>query len=270
MGNCSSKGASGSPGPAKPVLIPLQNSAAQPAGNIHRAQHSQGARPPQIPHRTEKPMSPKIRTEVLNATQKAFGSFKYGVIGGTALAQYGNRRTTSDVDVMVPEDVIDVIEDHLIKHGLVRTAGKGIGYVASDGNCYGIDITSDKALSQTFQAPQTQLRIMPLDFLLNSKAYSFLSRVGPDKQQKMANDAQDILFLLGYMKKSNYKLDKRHCRWVVDYDFWASFCATYSSAERDFHALGLQRDQTPSSSNRGSRHSSMEIMRRRSQSSGSW
>ncbi|THV51033.1 hypothetical protein BGAL_0126g00230 [Botrytis galanthina] len=261
MGNCNSNGASGSPGPARPASIALQNSAAKPAGNVHRAQHSQGARPPQIPHRTENPMSPRIRTEVLNATQKAFGSFKYGVIGGTALAQcgyYGSR------------DVIDVIEDHLIKHGMVRTAGKGIGYVASDGNCYGIDITTDRALSQTFQAPQTQLRIMPLDFLLNSKAYSFLSRVGPDKQQKMANDAQDIIFLLGYMKKKNYKLDKRHCRWVVDYDFWASFCATYSSAERNFHALGLQRDQTPSSSNRGSRHSSMEIMRRRSQSSGSW
>lgn len=74
-------------------------------------------------------MSLKIRTEVLNATQKAFGSLKYGVIGGTALAQYGNRRATSDVDVMVPEDVINVIEDRLIKHGMVRTAGKGIGYV---------------------------------------------------------------------------------------------------------------------------------------------
>lgn len=143
-------------------------------------------------------------------------------------------------------------------------------YVASDGNCYGIDITSDKALSQTFQAPQTQFRIMPLDFLLNSKAYSYLSRVGPDKQQKMSNDAQDILYLIEYMKEKRYVPDKRHCRWVVDHDFWTFFCGDYTTAERDFHALGLQRDQTPSSSNRGSRHSSMEILRRRSQNSNSW
>ncbi|TGO30593.1 hypothetical protein BPAE_0004g00500 [Botrytis paeoniae] len=112
MGNCSSKRAPRSLEPARPVSIPLHNSTAQPAGNVHHAQHLQGARPPKIPHRTEKPMSLKIRTEILNAMQKAFGSLK---------------RNTSDADVMVPEGVIDVIEDYLIKHGMVRRAGKGIG-----------------------------------------------------------------------------------------------------------------------------------------------
>jgi hypothetical protein len=72
-------------------------------------------------------MTPQIRAEFLDATRRAFGNLNYGVIGGTALAEYGNRRTTSDVDVMVPHDIIDVVEDHLLRHGMVRTAGGGIG-----------------------------------------------------------------------------------------------------------------------------------------------
>lgn len=53
------------------------------------------------PQRTERAMTPQIREEFLNAARNAFGNVPYGVIGGTAMAQYGNRRTTSDLDVMV-------------------------------------------------------------------------------------------------------------------------------------------------------------------------
>ena len=49
------------------------------------------------------------------------------VIGGTALAEHGNRRTTTDVDVILPHDIVDVIEGHLLHHGMVCTAGRGIG-----------------------------------------------------------------------------------------------------------------------------------------------
>jgi hypothetical protein len=72
-------------------------------------------------------MTPQIRAEFLTATQRAFGRLEYGIIGGTALAEYGNRRTTSDVDVMVPHNIIDVVEDQLLHNGMVRTAGGGIG-----------------------------------------------------------------------------------------------------------------------------------------------
>ena len=139
-------------------------------------------------------------------------------------------------------------------------------YVASDGNCYGLDIKSDTSLGQTFAKPRAQDRIMSADFLLNSKAYLFMSRTGPDMQQKKANDAQDIIFLVNLMRKNNKIPDRRQCRWVVDYDFWTSFCASYQGAEELFQALGLQKDPTPSSSNRGTRNSNLET--RRSMSSG--
>jgi hypothetical protein len=134
-------------------------------------------------------------------------------------------------------------------------------YLASDGNCYGLDITSDRALGQTFRTTRTQHRVMPVDFLLNSKAYSYITRVGPDMQQKKASDAQDIIFLLDYMRRNDHVPDRQHCRWVVDHDFWTAFCGSYRGAEERFQRLGLQRDPTPSASNRGTRNSSMEIRR---------
>src|SRR5438045_3643155 len=55
-------------------------------------------------------------------------------------------------------------------------------YVASDGNCYGIDSTTDRNIGQTFngrqdtiQVGRTGARIMPIEFLLDSKAYSYIT-----------------------------------------------------------------------------------------------
>lgn len=81
------------------------------------------------PHRTTRAMTEPIRREFLTALDRAFGALDYGVIGGTALAEYGNDRATSDIDVIIPDGISDVVEEQLIRGGLVRTAGGGIGYV---------------------------------------------------------------------------------------------------------------------------------------------
>jgi hypothetical protein len=159
------------------------------------------------------------------------------------------------------------IEPSLPQLMFANTAIYIFRYVASDGNCYGLEITSDRALGQIYQTPRSQNRVMPVDYLLNSKAYSYLTRIGPDLQQKKASDAQDIIFLVNYMKKSNARPDRRQCRWVVDYDFWTAFCSSYQGVEADFQKLGLQRDATPSSSNRGTRNNSAELRRSMSISS---
>lgn len=118
MGCGGSKQRSGGHAAPRPTSVPLQNVAAPSARNTHHQQ---------APHRTERAMTPQIRAEFLDAAARAFGRLEYGVIGGTALAQYGNRRTTSDLDVMVPHSIIDVVEEHLLQHGMVRTAGRGLG-----------------------------------------------------------------------------------------------------------------------------------------------
>jgi hypothetical protein len=142
-------------------------------------------------------------------------------------------------------------------------------YVASDGGCYGIDITSDSAISQPFSASRdTQFNakyeapVANMSFLLNSKAYSYMTRIGPDMMEKKGNDAADILFIIANLNRQRTKVSQQECRWVVDHDFWSTFCPLYEGVEGSFQALGLQKDETPNPSNRASIRSSME--RRRS------
>jgi len=72
-------------------------------------------------------MSAAIRAEVLRGTHNAIGALDYGILGGAALAQYGNPRDTNDVDIMVPYDISEVVVPQLLERGLVRTQGGGIG-----------------------------------------------------------------------------------------------------------------------------------------------
>jgi hypothetical protein len=102
---------------------------------------------------------------------------------------------------------------------------------------------------------------MNLPFLLDSKAYSYLTRVGPDKDLKMANDARDIFFIIEHLRRNNSQLNSREFRWIIDYDFWNEFCQAYSQAESLFRSLGLQREATPNSSNRATRRSSQQSNR---------
>ena len=55
------------------------------------------------------------------------GALDYGVIGGSALAEYGSRRTTADLDLMVPERISDVVEQQLESNGIHRTDRGGLG-----------------------------------------------------------------------------------------------------------------------------------------------
>jgi hypothetical protein len=118
MGCFCSKQDSSRPTEPRPASVPLKNTSSSSARSTERSK---------LPHRTEKAMTQQIRTEFLNATQAAFGHLEYGVIGGTALAEYGNRRTTSGLDIMFPHNIINVVEDHLLRHGMVRREGQGIG-----------------------------------------------------------------------------------------------------------------------------------------------
>jgi hypothetical protein len=72
-------------------------------------------------------MTQRILGEFLQAIHSAFKGKEYGVIGGAALAMYGNNRGTSDVDVMIPADLSEVVESQLLSSGIVRTAGSGFG-----------------------------------------------------------------------------------------------------------------------------------------------
>lgn len=68
-------------------------------------------------------MTQPILHEFLQALHRGFGDLDYGVIGGAALVKYGNKRGTSDIDVMIPEDISENAEDQLLESNvsIVRT-----------------------------------------------------------------------------------------------------------------------------------------------------
>lgn len=114
-----------------------QHPAHQDAGSTNRpiqlqqrgAQPSRGTRKP--PQRSEIFLSPRARTEFLAAVDAAFGNTDYGIIGGAALAEYGNTRETNDVDVIIPHEISLTVANQLLSRGMVRTAGGGLGYAGS-------------------------------------------------------------------------------------------------------------------------------------------
>ncbi|ERF68169.1 hypothetical protein EPUS_05250 [Endocarpon pusillum Z07020] len=300
---CFKDNSGGDPGPApRPVVTrgPAQGGSqpyapphqSQGPGRTGRSPPSRGSRPataghggpsysapsassrPQRPQRTEKLMTAETLDEYLQALHRGFGDLEYGIIGGAALLKYGSRRKTSDVDVIIPESISEVAESRLLdtKVGIVRTDRGHLGYMASDGLCYGLDITTDRALSQSFRSgtdttrlPGSEALFVNIVFLLNSKAYSYLSRSGPDAMQKKDSDARDIIFILGYMESASVRASKEQCRWVIDYNFWMGFTRAYDGQEARLMAIGLQRERTPSHSNRSSLRASSE--RRRSDES---
>lgn len=122
MGCGSSRQASSRPTPARHAPAPRN----QPI-QLQRMDRLAAGRPQRNPERTATPMTAEIRTEFLNATHRALGAMEYGIIGGGALAEYGSRRGTSDLDIMIPQDISEVVEGQLLSHGMVRTARGNLG-----------------------------------------------------------------------------------------------------------------------------------------------
>lgn len=74
------------------------------------------------------PLTEEARAEFLTALHDALGNIPYGVIGGCALAEYGIKRKTLGVDIMVPDEVADVIEKQVLAaKGFVRAKPRGLG-----------------------------------------------------------------------------------------------------------------------------------------------
>ena len=94
---------------------------------------SQSARGPHV--MTQRDLTARIRIKFLAAIHAAMEDTEYGIIGGAALAEYGNLWDTSDVDIITPQDVSLVLEGQLLSRGMVRTAGGCLGYIAA--SCLG-------------------------------------------------------------------------------------------------------------------------------------
>lgn len=124
--------------PCRPVGVrPTNGSARQrssiprptPSISVTNAEDTQTRpRKPSRPYRTWMPLTEEPRTEFLTALHEALGNIPYGVIGGCALAEYGIKRKTLGIDIMVPDEVATIIEKQILAaKGFVRAKPRGIG-----------------------------------------------------------------------------------------------------------------------------------------------
>jgi hypothetical protein len=86
-------------------------------------------RPPKRPQRTDNLMSEQILDGFLEALHRGFQGLEYGVIGGAAIIKHGHQRQTSDIDVIIPEEVSKVAESQLLHAnvGIVKTNREQLG-----------------------------------------------------------------------------------------------------------------------------------------------
>ena len=81
--------------------------------------------------RTERPMAPQILNEFLKALGDCLGNDTYAVLGGAALIMLGmSRRTTADIDLVIPASASMVFRDRILGGGdqrFVETLQGNIG-----------------------------------------------------------------------------------------------------------------------------------------------
>ncbi|TLD11073.1 hypothetical protein PgNI_06581 [Pyricularia grisea] len=209
-------------------------------------------------------MPPAIRREFLAAGHKGLHDVPYVVIGGSALAEHGSPRTTGDVDVLVGDGCSKrSAESLLIKRTegrLVRLGHGKVGFRASDGNAYPLDLSEDHEVDLKFYQAKdtisaknsTGVKLANFVFLLNSKAHAWQTRVPfePRFQEKCRNDAEDILFCLKQLR-GRRGIDRAEIPWIYTNEFWNQFIQNNPQARPLFTAAGLWTDETVFMASRG-------------------
>ena len=74
-------------------------------------------------------MTPIILDEFLSVVARALRRNNYAIIGGAALAKYGNNRRTSNIDVVVPSQLVNTVVCHFMRNvpGILKTSDGGFG-----------------------------------------------------------------------------------------------------------------------------------------------
>lgn len=93
------------------------------------------------------------------------------------------------------------------------------------------------------QLPGSQAKIINIIWLLNSKAIHYQRR---SSLSERSQDSEDIISILGYMKRNRIIARRDRCKAVMDEHFWMDFTRAYDCAERWLSDVGLSLE-APSS-----------------------
>ncbi|RXW13980.1 hypothetical protein EST38_g11871 [Candolleomyces aberdarensis] len=136
------------------------------------------------------------------------------LLGGAAIVTLGSRRSTSDVDILIPKDIVlNTLRDAILTIPGFRVIGRDLTFTNGDHEC-----TLDILTTATFAGDQfayedmnpftilqssANLKLLRLDFALAVKLLCLWSRTEDEKGDiKRGRDAEDILFLVEAMERN--------------------------------------------------------------------
>ena len=141
------------------------------------------------------------------ATLRNSPSLPFVLIGGVAMIVLGSERTTSDVDIFVPESSVLEISSRLLEipgfHLDVKDGGERrvVFHSNTNGETCPIDVLTSAVDGLTYRDLSTNVRLfngvnlLPLDFSLAVKMTCFYYRAEDDNGlRKRVTDAQDMFF----------------------------------------------------------------------------
>ncbi|SPO03945.1 uncharacterized protein DNG_06628 [Cephalotrichum gorgonifer] len=193
------------------------------------------------------------RRAFLNVLHASFGSTPYLVIGGSALAEHGSKRTTKDVDVIIGGGLSKRSALDLLQEGsggsLVKRAHGTMVYITPEGREYPLDISPDNDVDLPFDYTDAQrihgVQIATLPFLLNSKARAWATRMHIEQNytSKRLNDTLDISWCLRRIAERRVQVDRSRLTWVYTSAFWPGFVLANPNTEPLWRAAGLWTDE---------------------------
>lgn len=173
--------------------------------------------------------------QVRSAAQKVgsvLGSTKYAVVGGAACSMLGSSRVTEDVDFVVPRNGTVSVKNQLKAEAASFSVDPRTRHTYFQSTPpVEIEVLAPPALfKEAFDESTPTISVQGVEVLkpaliLNAKCRSILGRAN---QSKKDTDAQDIMFLLGYLAKTNTKPSSQEVpnatKQFVDYFVGAYHC----------------------------------------------
>ncbi|KAJ2930381.1 hypothetical protein H1R20_g6687, partial [Candolleomyces eurysporus] len=133
------------------------------------------------------------------------------LLGGAAIVTLGSRRSTSDVDILVPKDIVlDNLRKAILRIPGFRVIDRDLTFSNGDHECT-LDILTTATFAgdqfayedmNPFTDLQSGAKLLRLDFALAVKLLCLWSRTEDEKGDlKRGRDAEDISFLVEAMER---------------------------------------------------------------------
>lgn len=195
------------------------------------------------------PMPRELLPDLVAGLAEVLGSTNYAVMGGIALWLLGATRHTSDIDLFVPKQGLQVAnkiaDSNNVHFGAYKDQRKTIiWYRGLDGHRYRVYIWEPRQIGHTYPLSATDLltikgvRVLKSALLLDHKCKCWAEYVAGRDQVKYRRDAGDIIFLLNYMGNKRLRTTNQEVSHATP-EFFGNFLPVKRESEALFCMIGL-------------------------------